>query len=91
VNLPGTFSFRWPHHSTHTARARRCRELITLVGGATAASVVRPLVVDWQDLHTLEAREREKAIATRCDEFDAKPIEFESLVAAIRRIVANPK
>ena len=35
--------------------------------------------------------EREKAIATGCDEFEAKPIEFESLVAAIRRVVANPK
>jgi hypothetical protein len=28
------------------------------------------------------ASEREKAIATGCDEFDAKPIEFESLVGA---------
>jgi CheY-like chemotaxis protein len=37
------------------------------------------------------ASEREKAIATGCDEFEAKPIEFESLVATIRRIVANPK
>ena len=35
--------------------------------------------------------EREKAIATGCDEFDAKPIEFESLVATIRRVLANPK
>ena len=35
--------------------------------------------------------EREKAIASGCDEFDAKPIEFESLVATIRRIAANPK
>jgi CheY-like chemotaxis protein len=35
--------------------------------------------------------ERETAIATGCDEFDVKPIEFESLVAAIRRVVANPK
>jgi hypothetical protein len=35
--------------------------------------------------------ERETAIATGCDEFDAKPIEFESLVATIRRVVANPK
>jgi hypothetical protein len=35
--------------------------------------------------------EREKAIATGCDEFEAKPIEFESLVATTRRIVANPK
>jgi NADH:quinone reductase (non-electrogenic) len=28
---------------------------------------------------------------TGCDEFDAKPIEFESLLATIRRVVANPK
>src|SRR5262245_58574157 len=34
--------------------------------------------------------EREKAIASGCDEFDAKPIEFERLVATIRRLVANP-
>jgi two-component system cell cycle response regulator DivK len=37
------------------------------------------------------ASEREKAIATGCDEFDVKPIEFESLVATIRRVVAKPK
>jgi two-component system, cell cycle response regulator DivK len=37
--------------------------------------------------HAVES-EREKAIATGCDEFDAKPIEFESLVAAIRRVLA---
>jgi CheY-like chemotaxis protein len=35
--------------------------------------------------------EREQAIATGCDEFDVKPIEFESLVASIRRIVAAQK
>jgi CheY-like chemotaxis protein len=35
--------------------------------------------------------EREQAIATGCDEFDAKPIEFQALVATIRRLVANPK
>jgi CheY-like chemotaxis protein len=35
--------------------------------------------------------EREEAIATGCDDFDAKPIEFEHLIAAIRRLVANPK
>ena len=35
--------------------------------------------------------EREKAIASGCDEFDAKPIDFESLVATIQRLVANPK
>jgi CheY-like chemotaxis protein len=38
-----------------------------------------------------EASEREKAIATGCDEFDAKPIEFEGLVATIRRVLARPK
>jgi CheY-like chemotaxis protein len=34
--------------------------------------------------------EREEAIATGCDEFDAKPIEFEALIATIRRVAANP-
>ena len=35
--------------------------------------------------------EREKAIASGCDEFDAKPVDFEPLVVTIRRLVANPK
>jgi two-component system, cell cycle response regulator DivK len=35
--------------------------------------------------------ERERAIASGCDEFDAKPIDFVSLVGTIRRLVANPK
>jgi hypothetical protein len=35
--------------------------------------------------------EREQAIAVGCDEFDVKPIEFESLLATIRRVVANAK
>jgi CheY-like chemotaxis protein len=35
--------------------------------------------------------EREKAIASGCDEFDAKPIDFESLVVTIRRLVASAK
>jgi len=38
-----------------------------------------------------QASEREQAIATGCDEFDAKPIEFESLLATVRRVVASPK
>jgi CheY-like chemotaxis protein len=38
-----------------------------------------------------EASERGKAIATGCDEFDAKPIEFESLVATIRRVLVKLK
>ena len=35
--------------------------------------------------------EREEAITTGCDEFDAKPIDFVSLLATIRRVVAKPK
>ena len=38
-----------------------------------------------------EGSEREKAMATGCDEFDAKPIEFESLLATVRRVIAKPK
>jgi CheY-like chemotaxis protein len=34
------------------------------------------------------AGEREKALAAGCDEFDTKPIEFERLVATLRRVVA---
>ena len=34
------------------------------------------------------ASERKEAIATGWDEFDAKPIDFESLVATIRRVLA---
>ena len=33
--------------------------------------------------------EREKAIAAGCDEFDHKPVEFERLVATIRRMLAS--
>jgi CheY-like chemotaxis protein len=33
--------------------------------------------------------ERETAIATGCNEFAVKPIEFESLVASIRRVVSK--
>ena len=38
-----------------------------------------------------EASEREKAMATGCDEFDAKPIEFESLLATVRQVLAKSK
>ena len=38
-----------------------------------------------------EASEREKAMTTGCDEFDAKPIEFESLITTVRRVLAKPK
>ena len=36
------------------------------------------------------ACEREKAMAAGCDEFDTKPIEFERLVATVRRLLAHP-
>jgi two-component system, cell cycle response regulator DivK len=35
--------------------------------------------------------EREKALAAGCDEFDTKPIEFDRVVATIRRILAVRK
>ena len=38
-----------------------------------------------------EASEREKAMAMGCDEFDAKPIEFDSLLATVRQVLAKPK
>jgi CheY-like chemotaxis protein len=50
----------------------------------------RDIPIIGMSAHALES-EREQAIATGCDEFDAKPIEFESLVATIRRVLANPK
>src|SRR5262245_13017054 len=37
------------------------------------------------------AGEREKALAAGCNEFDTKPIEFDRLVATVRRILANCK
>jgi two-component system cell cycle response regulator DivK len=37
------------------------------------------------------AGERERALAAGCDEFDTKPIEFERLVAILRRILAARK
>jgi CheY-like chemotaxis protein len=37
------------------------------------------------------AGEREKALAAGCDEFDVKPIEFDRLLATMRRVVAKPE
>jgi len=37
------------------------------------------------------AGEREKALAAGCNEFDTKPVEFDRLVATVRRILANRK
>jgi len=35
--------------------------------------------------------EREKALAAGCNEFDTKPIEFDRLIATVRRILADRK
>jgi two-component system cell cycle response regulator DivK len=53
-------------------------------------SQTRDIPIIGMSAHAL-ASERETAIATGCDEFDAKPIEFESLIATIRRVLANPQ
>jgi CheY-like chemotaxis protein len=37
------------------------------------------------------AGERERALAAGCNEFDTKPIEFDRLVATVRRILAHCK
>ena len=37
------------------------------------------------------AGEREKALAAGCNEFDTKPIEFDRLVATVRRLLAPHK
>ena len=50
----------------------------------------RDIPIIGMSAHALGS-EREQAIATGCDEFDAKPIEFDSLVATIRRVLAHPK
>jgi CheY-like chemotaxis protein len=37
------------------------------------------------------AGSRERALAAGCDEFDTKPVEFERLVATLRRLLADHK
>ena len=37
------------------------------------------------------AGSREKALAAGCDEFDTKPIEFDRLLATMRRVLAGRK
>jgi CheY-like chemotaxis protein len=60
---------------------------------------VRALKNDPQTLHipiigisayALDS-EREQAIATGCDEFNTKPIEFEGLIATIRHVLGKSK
>src|SRR5947199_1017157 len=50
----------------------------------------RDIPVIGLSAHAL-AGERERAIAAGCNEFDTKPIEFDLLVATVRRILANRK
>ncbi len=52
--------------------------------------MTKVLYVEDNDDHAL-AGEREKALAAGCDEFDTKPIEFERLVATLRRVLAARK
>jgi CheY-like chemotaxis protein len=50
----------------------------------------RDIPIIGMSAHAL-ASEREQAIAVGCDEFDAKPIEFEQLVATITRVLTGRK
>jgi hypothetical protein len=59
------------------------------VRGLKNETQTRDIPIIGMAAHALDS-EREQAIATGCDEFDVKPIEFESLLAIIRRVVANP-
>src|SRR5262252_2998757 len=53
-------------------------------------SQTRDIPIIALSAHAL-AGEREKAIATGCEEFDTKPIEFDRLVATLRRVLAHRK
>ena len=50
----------------------------------------RDLPIIALSAHAL-AGEREKALAAGCNEFDTKPIEFDRLVATLRRVLASRK
>ena len=50
----------------------------------------RDLPIIALSAHAL-AGEREKALAAGCNEFDTKPIEFDRLVATVRRVLASRK
>jgi hypothetical protein len=55
----------------------------------------RPQFVRIPKVHGLATGEVhnpcEKAMDTGCDEFDAKPIEFQSLLATVRHVLTKPK
>ena len=50
----------------------------------------RDIPIIAHSAHAL-AGSREKALAAGCDEFDTKPVEFERLVATVRRLLADHK
>src|SRR5262249_30314842 len=50
----------------------------------------RRIPVNALSAHAL-AGEPEKALAAGCNEFDTKPIEFDRLVATVRRVLADRK
>jgi CheY-like chemotaxis protein len=57
-----------------------------------------PVVDGWEATRRLKGNpqtrdipEREKALAAGCNEFDTKPIEFDRLVATLRRVLAHRK
>src|SRR6516165_2634725 len=50
----------------------------------------RDMPVIGLSAHAL-AGEREKALAAGCEEFDTKPVEFDRLLATVRRILADRK
>jgi two-component system cell cycle response regulator DivK len=50
--------------------------------------LTRDIPVIALSAHAL-AGTRERALAAGCDEFDTKPVEFDRLVATIRRVLAN--
>jgi CheY-like chemotaxis protein len=47
-----------------------------------------PIIDGWEATRRLKGGSREKALAAGCDEFDTKPIEFDRLVATMRRVLA---
>jgi CheY-like chemotaxis protein len=55
-----------------------------------ADAQTRDIPVIALSAHAL-AGSREKALAAGCDEFDTKPVEFERLVATLRRLLADRK
>src|SRR5215831_4141280 len=80
---------RAPRYHSDGPRNAQCRWLgsHTKAQGQSANSR-HPVIA--LSAHAL-AGEREKALAAGCNEFDTKPIEFDRLVATLRRVLAHRK